>query len=249
MKKLIILSLIIFCSSYCFAVEDNKYIAFGDSITGGVGAHEGYPSRLQRMLTERVTPSTVINEGVAGERTFRGASRIDDVLNAHNAKYILIMEGTNDVSVDYSTETIISNLRQMIDKAINFGTTPLIAGLPPRKDNLDDRVKLDINPAISALAQEKGIIYVDQYTEMATNKNAYMSDYLHPNDAGYELMAEIWCKAIKDNILYPPTDDDNKGCGAVPPMSRNNSNGLHNNISLLALVVTFLLFLRYKFSK
>lgn len=249
-KKIILILLITFnsWSTVNGEVEQNKYIAFGDSITKGYNSSDGrgYPQKLENTLNIRIGPSTVVNEGINGERTFGGLERIDDVLHTYNAKFILIMEGTNDVndiSAVCSTETIIFNLEQMIDKAVKFGTTPLIATLPPRKDDLDDRVKKDVNPAISRLAQEKGITLVDQYTKMANNKDAYMSDCLHPNDAGYELIAENWFIGI-NNILNPQ-EDHNGGCGVVPPIYRkNNSKGFYNNLCPLWILLILTLFLK-----
>lgn len=239
----------ILCTDAYAAVEENKYIAFGDSITEGVGGtnNTGYPPRLEQRLDTRIGPSTVVNEGVGGERTIQGLGRIDDVLGAHNARFILIMEGTNDTTWQYSTETITFNLGEMIDHSINYGTTPLLATLPPRQDSLDGRVKDDINPAISGLAHEKGVTLVDQYTDLAKDKDKYMADHLHPNDAGYELMADTWFTAI-NNILNPQKEDedDDTGCGVVPPIYRNGKNtGLFNNLLFLTLLFIFILFLKW----
>jgi len=239
----------IFISSAVAEVEENKYIAFGDSITYGIGATDdiGYPVRLQEKLIARIGQSTVVNEGVPGDKTFDGLMRIDDVLNNDNAKYILIMEGTNDITYQYSTETIIFNLREMCNHAKDFGTTPLLATLTPRLDFLDERVRDDVNPAITTLAQENEIILVDQYTEMAKDTAAYIGDNrLHPNDAGYELIAETWFTAI-DNILNPAEEESKGGCGAVPPIYKNNnSNGLFINLLLTGLLIIFILFKRLR---
>lgn len=242
------------CPTANAEVEENKYIAFGDSITAGIGATttsdgvlNGYPPRLEKMLNEKIAPSIVVNEGNPGEYTPGGAERIDDVLNKNNAKYILIMEGTNDVTHNDSTETIIFFLGLIVEHSQNYGTTPLLAGLTPRMDFLNERVSDDINPAIKILAEEKGVTYVDQYTEFAKDKALYMSDgRLHPNDAGYQLMAETWFASI-DNIINPGKKDKNKdsGCGVVPPIYRNGSNnGIFNNLLPLAVLTILLFFLR-----
>lgn len=226
-------------------VEPNKYIAFGDSITWGYGAQtEGYPPRLERKLNERIGPSIVVNEGLGGETTVGGLERIDEVLRSDNAQFLLLMEGTNDVSRGYSTDTIIFNLGVMVDKTMAYGTTPLLASLTPRIDGWAHYVESVINPAISNLASEKKVTYVDQYTEMNANKESYLIDHVHPNDAGYELMAEIWFKAI-DNILNPPGKDDGSGCGAVPPMYFNKtSGGLYKNLEFLFAILLIILFLK-----
>jgi len=222
-------------------VTANKYIAFGDSITYGVGAENnyGYPPRLEAILLNKIGASTVVNEGVPGERTMHGVERVNGVLSADNAKFILILEGTNDTSWGYSTETITFNLGQMIDRAINYGTTPIIATLPPRQDTIDGRVKDDINPAIQQLAKDKNISCTDQYSKIAEDPAKFMSDYLHPNDAGYDLMAQSWSATI-ESILNPKPDESGGGCGAVPPIYRNSNNFPNNLLPLLFFTVIML---------
>ena len=57
------------------AAGAQRYIAFGDSITEGVGDTKklgGYPARLQTLLTERGQNALVINSGLPGETTAGG---------------------------------------------------------------------------------------------------------------------------------------------------------------------------------
>lgn len=232
-------------SSAIAEVEPNKYIAFGDSITEGYGAEtEGYPSRLERKLNENIAPSTVINEGVGGETTNQGLERMDGVLSADNAQFLLLMEGANDVMHGFSTETIIFNLGVMADKCRSFGTTPLLASLTPRLDGLATHVENDVNPAIVELAKQKEITYVDQYTEMNASKEDYMADHVHPNDAGYELMSNIWFNAI-NGILNPPHEDNDSGCGIVPLVYPDKTaGGLYKNLIYLIGVIFFVLIYR-----
>lgn len=220
-----------------------KYIAFGDSITEGNNAVEEYPSRLGTKLNQNIGPSIVVNAGLGGERTFEGVDRIDSVLNEHNGQYLLLMEGTNDVTWHFSTESIIFNLGEIIDRAVAFGTTPLIAQLTPRDDSLDGRTHDEINPAIVNLAAEKNIICVDQYTTMATDKLLYMCDHIHPNEAGYELMSQTWFDAI-DLMLNPP-DDNGGGCGSVTlPATRGGDRGV--NLGLLFILFVLSLWFRLR---
>jgi lysophospholipase L1-like esterase len=232
------------------AVEDNKYIAFGDSITYGYGGTNdiGYPPKLETLLNNKIGPSIVVNEGSPGERTDQGLMRVDSVLANNNARFILIMEGTNDVTNADSPETVAFNLREICKHAIDYGTTPLLATLTPRLDFLDYYVREDYNPAIVAVAKELNITLVDQYTKMSTDTARYMADgRLHPNDDGYALIAEIWFDAI-NNILNPPREDtsNNAGCGAVPPIYKNkNSNGLYNNLIPSGLLFAFILLIKH----
>ena len=232
-------------SAYAEA-EPTRYVAFGNSVTEGVGATDprstyAYPPRLEEKLNLSIGSSVVYNLGVGGERTIDGLDRMDSVIAQYNPQYVLILEGINDMTYQYSTSTIIFNLGQMIDKVIAFGATPLLASLPPRTDCLANRVKDDMNPAIQRLAEEKVVTFVDQYTTLAEDTDIYMSDRKHPNDAGYEIMATNWFNAIASIIVPPDNGDNGGGCGALPPIYRNNNNGPNNNLLYPLLAVLILL--------
>ncbi len=87
------------------------FLAFGDSITDGYGDTSnpggGYPTRLQRWLRQEGYDCVVESHGVGGETTSSGLSRIDSVL-AGGGDYLLLMEGTNDISRASSIESIAS---------------------------------------------------------------------------------------------------------------------------------------------
>ena len=83
-------------------------VAFGDSITEGSDRFDeqalgGYPGRLGPMLTQQAGFEGVVvdNEGVGGETTAQGLSRLNGVLNSvadDEVLSVIIMEGTNDVN-------------------------------------------------------------------------------------------------------------------------------------------------------
>jgi lysophospholipase L1-like esterase len=94
-----------------FGVGD-YYVAFGDSITRGVGddiqadntsadlrsSGIGFTPILNDQLTGALGyPHTVLEEGVSGSQSSDGVSRIPGVLAAHpRAQVLLVMFGTND---------------------------------------------------------------------------------------------------------------------------------------------------------
>jgi len=95
-------------------------LAFGDSITEGYGDTSsqggGYPTRLERWLRQRGYDAFVENYGVGGETTSSGLSRIDSVL-ADGGDFLLLMEGTNDISQRVGIESIRFNLDEMASRA------------------------------------------------------------------------------------------------------------------------------------
>lgn len=177
--------------------HENTYIAFGDSVTAGYGAGEGYPSRLERKL-DTITSSTVYNEGVPGEWTSGGLARIESVLKNYRAKYILIMEGINDINSGHSADVVISHLRAMIKKAKIYGTIPILSSMIYIGGSLEDKVANEVNPAIEALAAEYNIPFVDQYSALSQYGSSDMTDNFHPNDAGQEVMAVVWFNKIRE---------------------------------------------------
>src|SRR5687768_503148 len=68
------------------AQAQTGYIAFGDSITAGVGdddlrTEKGYPPRLEALLLGAGINAAVDNYGVGGEDTVQGLARLPGVLN------------------------------------------------------------------------------------------------------------------------------------------------------------------------
>lgn len=203
--------------------DENKYVGLGDSITYGylnrLPAPElGYIPRLDAILDQNFGPSQVINEGVGGDTTVGGLSRIDRVISTHAARYILIMEGTNDVITGgLSMDTSVFNLSEMIRKCLEAGVFPVIATIIPRRDWLWDfppvrERHLYLVEKIRQIAAEFPVPLVDQYSifyDYPSSDGGLLfllsNDLLHPSEKGYEVMAEAWFGEIK-NFPFPPVN-------------------------------------------
>jgi lysophospholipase L1-like esterase len=193
------------------ALNESGYVCFGDSITYGHLAGEnapqkGYVPRLDTMLDTAFGPQNVTNDGAPGEFTSQGLARIDSVLAGRKSRYILIMEGTNDVKeVQISIETSIFNLREMIRKSLAYGAFPAIATVIPRRDwiwfyqEYKDRHNALLAGVRKAAADYK-IPLVDlhqDFLDYPGGPDAVLdTDGKHPNEKGYQLMAERWFAAL-----------------------------------------------------
>jgi len=204
-------------------LDENKYIGFGDSITyGGMDYEEhpekGYIPRLEALLINYFGYTRVINEGLGGEITIEGLARISPVISLHLAKYLLLMEGTNDVIfLEISMDSAAFNLEEMIKKCLNFGVFPLLATIIPRKDwrwflPLYRNRIFNLNERIHLLATNLKIPLVDQFKsfyeypeEDGGWESLLSSDEIHPNEKGYQLMAETWFREIKF-LPFPPVN-------------------------------------------
>jgi len=197
-------------------LDETAYIGFGDSITYGVidsewAPERGYIPRLEDTLNEEFGPSTVFNEGVGSEITHNGLARIDDVLAEDLARYILILEGTNDTVTDiYNLDVTIFNLQQMVVFARDFGAFPALSTLLPRFDIWAKPGRISaINARIRTLTETMIVPLVDfynlfmDYPETDGGVDSLLSnDNLHPNEKGYQFMSDKWFAAIR-NFPFP----------------------------------------------
>ena len=186
--------------------EDKVIVAFGDSITTGVGdrrypsSASGYPYRLEQLLKDSFPTAIVLNRGVAGEETSAGVRRLPAVLGRDEPDYVLILEGVNDIPLN-SLESIERNLEAMVQQVKSSGAIPLIASLTPTTGRHDYKnVGIEsLNPMIQSLALREGIVFVDLHDAFLSTSDYTLllsDDGLHPNSAGYQVMAETWHEGL-----------------------------------------------------
>jgi lysophospholipase L1-like esterase len=205
-----------------------RFVAFGDSITEGktspdpttllLSLTESYPFKLQALLADRYIDQTivVINRGVGGEPAYqKGMARFPKVLDADKPQVVLLLDGANDLLnagstglFDAAIDRIITALRSMIRAARSRGVRVMLASFPPqnpagsRGDGADWVPKL--NAAIADLAEDERAVLVDLYGGLGgTPVGSIGVDGLHPTDAGYTKIANVWFDAIKRTYEVP----------------------------------------------
>ncbi len=191
-----------------FAIE--KVVGFGDSITAGwpdvttdqegssVG---GYEPPLEKMLIASGQQAVVLNYGHPGESTSEGDSRIQAVLDKEHPDVVLVMEGTNDLWI-VDTATVMTNLASMVDKVIKSGASPILATITP--DTRGDKPVPQMNDIIRAWAKNNNVKLADQYTALVDDWDflpLHSGDQLHPNQAGYDVIAQTWLSAIQSKTV------------------------------------------------
>lgn len=109
------------------------------------------------------TGKNVINQGSCGEKSSGGADRVNTILDRYNPGYLCILYGANDAIFNLSVDTVINNLRYMIQDAKNNKTVPIVATLTPVYDGhafASGNVQL-YSDAIRQLAKDEGIKLAD----------------------------------------------------------------------------------------
>ena len=165
-----------------------QIICFGDSLTAGTGASEGmdYPSQLSRRIGRKV-----INAGVAGDTTADGLARIEADVLLQSPRLVLITLGGNDLKNRMSKDVAFENLRQIVTLIHDAGAVAIIGGIDIP---LYGR---GFAAAYKKLAEDTGPVLIGDILADILGNRALMSDPIHPNDAGYTVMAERFHKAIQ----------------------------------------------------
>jgi lysophospholipase L1-like esterase len=114
---------------------------------------------------------------------------------------VIIMEGTNDLNQGVDDLTIESNLSAMVGLARQAGKQVILATIPPTFDpdpgERQHRIS-QFNPRIFEIAAYYRIPVADVYGRFAGHPEWMSSDGLHPNDAGFDQMADVFFQAIVD---------------------------------------------------
>jgi lysophospholipase L1-like esterase len=212
-------------------------VAIGDSITDGHGATTEGNDRWTDVLARRLqaNPTTrsvaVLNQGIGGNRLLldglgpNAMARFgDDVLAPAGVRYVMVLEGVNDVGMLGRTgqataaehkelvAEIIAAYEQMIARAHThsikiIGCTILpFAGSsfyhPGPEEETDRR---EINQWIRTPGHFDAVIDFDRVMRDPTAPNRLLAkfdsgDHLHPSPAGYAAMAKAVPLALFESI-------------------------------------------------
>ena len=205
-------------------------VAFGDSITDGarstVDANRRWPNILaDRLLAQRGRKNiAVLDAGIGGNRILHDATanvrfgvnalaRFDrDVLAQPGVKYVIVLEGINDLghagssapeSETVSAEDLIAGMKQMIERAHEKGLKIFGATLTPFEGTPfkgyftpEKEVKRKaVNEWIRTGKAFDGVIDFEKAVRDPAHPDRMLAgydggDHLHPGDAGYKAMGE-----------------------------------------------------------
>ena len=163
-------------------LPDNAVIlAFGDSLTSGVGAPPGssYPEVLETLIHRKV-----IKSGISGEVTGEGVVRLPGELSVHKPKLVLLCMGGNDILRKMDLEKTSNNIRQMVQMIRDSGAEVVLIGVP--KPGL----VLSIAPFYKKISKDTGVPLEGLLLADILADNKLKADAIHPNAEGYRLLAQ-----------------------------------------------------------
>ena len=206
-----------------YAPKDSAVVTLGDSITDGSRSKFNTNHRWPDFLAARLAadPATrtvgmlgVVDVGIAGNRILgdgigpSALSRVDwDVLARSGARYLIVLEGINDIARVSDHHQPYGDLEQRLEfglaqiaaQAHQHGIRVFGATLTPY-GNCDcatpegRAVRQKLNQWIRTTRVYDGVIDFDQVTRDPEHPEQYLpqydsGDHVHPSEAGYRAMA------------------------------------------------------------
>lgn len=201
-------------------------VTLGDSITDGAfstrGANLRWPDDLARRLQSnpKTAQLSVLNEGIGGNRILHpenGAlsvpsalARFDrDVLSQAGVKYLIILEGINDIGIGtnphnprepVTPEELAYALSQLVERAHTHGIKVYLGTIMPDKglglyySEAGETERQAVNRWIRANKLSDGVIDFDRVVRDPADPQRLLPtfdhDHIHPNDAGHQAMAD-----------------------------------------------------------
>ena len=183
-----------------------RVLFYGDSITDGWRLNEYFPER------------DYVNRGISGQITGEMLGRMQADVIAHRPQAMLILAGTNDIARGVAVGTIQNNLTMIADLCEFHKIKVILASILPVSDHhkaVNPRFEMtkgrppavirELNTWMAAFAKKRGFTYLNYYDSMVDSggflKAELADDGLHPNSAGYRVMAPLAQVAIDETVV------------------------------------------------
>lgn len=183
------------------AAGEKRVVFFGDSITDMWPLPTTFPGK------------TYVNRGISGQTTSQMLVRFRSDVVALGPKVVVILAGTNDIAGNtgpISLEEIQGNFATMVEIARAHGIRVVLSSVipvhnyTPQSDLTFPRRPPEkivaLNKWLKDYAAGSGSVYLDYAAAMSDDKGMLKrelaEDGLHPNPAGYAIMATLAEQAI-----------------------------------------------------
>lgn len=171
----------------------------------GSSIFEFWKARVPEFFSGR----PYLDRGIAGQISPQLLIRFrQDVIDL-KAKAVIILAGSNDIAANtghVSNQTIMDNVRSMAELAKLHGIKVILCQyLPvfdyPWRKGLKPADKIiSLNKEIKAYAEANNFTLLDYFSPLADERNGQKAelttDGVHPNVAGYKIMAKVTEEAI-----------------------------------------------------
>ena len=170
-----------------------EVLAFGDSLTFGIGATSG--NGYVPVLERRVGVD-IFNSGIPGNTTADALVRLNASVLSRDPRIVIVLLGGNDLLQNVPLQTRIDNITQIVERIRADGSKVILVGV-------GSGVLDPFNGALPDLASRTGSSYVADIMDGIFGNSALMSDNIHPNNAGYAIIADRIEPALRSALAAP----------------------------------------------
>jgi len=154
-------------------------VAFGDSLTSGVGTTGG--NDYVSLLSSR-TGVAIVNAGRSGDTTASALARVDSAVLSRDPDIVIVLLGGNDLLQGVPVQQRISNITAIVQR-IRAGAAVILVGVG--NGPLDP-----FDGALPGIATQSSSSLVPAVLEGILGVPGLMADLIHPNNAGHAIMAD-----------------------------------------------------------
>ena len=186
------------------AANERRVVFMGNSITDS----------WAKFFPQMFPGKPYVGRGISGQTTPQMLLRFRQDVIALKPAVVVILAGTNDIAGNTGPSTlemIEDNLMSMTELARANGIRVVLSSvLPvfdyPWKRGLEPAPKIvALNAWIKSYAARVGAVYLDYHSAMADERQGLRADLttdgVHPNEAGYRIMAPLAERAIAQALL------------------------------------------------
>jgi lysophospholipase L1-like esterase len=182
--------------------DEQRIVFMGDSITDGWNLAKYFPGK------------PYVNRGISGQTTPQMLIRFREDVISLQPKVVVILAGINDLAGNtgpMSLEETEANYASMADLARAHGIAVVLSSVTPTHNYTEKAAIifpkhphekiLALNAWLKDYAAKNGDVYLDYFDAMVDDRGMLQRDLaldgLHPNAAGYAIMAPLAQKAIE----------------------------------------------------
>jgi lysophospholipase L1-like esterase len=182
---------------------ENRVVFMGNSIT------EGWAKHFPVMFPGK----PYVGRGISGQTTPQMLVRFRQDVIALEPAVVVLLAGVNDIAGNTgpaTLEMIEDNLRSMTELARANGIAVVLSSVLPAYDfpwrrGLEPAPKIvALNAWLKQYAAAQRLVYVDYHSAMADARQGLRAelsgDGVHPNEAGYRVMAPLVEAAIAEAL-------------------------------------------------
>lgn len=182
-----------------------RWVFVGDSLTEGYGLSKesAYPALLEKKLNDELKKRKsnkqikIVNAGISGSTSSSGLSRMKWHLK-EPASLVLVALGANDGLRAQPVEALKKNLNEIIDYAKAQDIKVVLAGMT-LPQNYGKKYVSDFENTFKEVSKSQNVQFIPFLLDgVAADRSLNLSDGIHPNEKGHQVIAKKLFLFFKD---------------------------------------------------